>query len=304
MRLFVGVDGGGTHTRAVVVDENQQELGRAMGPGAVVTPGAPDASVRAVADAVRAAVREAGGQLPVERLWAGLAGAGSDEGRLGVTRGLEGAALADQVVVGTDVEAAFHHTFGSHPGILLIAGTGSVAWGRSAAGDLVRVGGWGERLGDEGSGFAIGLAALRAILHASDGRGARTSLTASVVGTLGLERPEALVAWCAAATKGDVAALVPVVVEAAEGGDMAARAILDAAVEDLSAHVAAAVERTGPWEESPVLVLWGGLLQPGGPLRSALEAAAAEHSCELDSRTVDPALGAAWLALASPPDGR
>jgi N-acetylglucosamine kinase-like BadF-type ATPase len=294
--LFVGVDGGGTHTRAVVVDGEGRELGRAEGAGSIVRIDAPGAAARAVVETVRAATMDAGVDLPVSTLWAGLAGAGAREARADVERELSTAGLARTVVVGTDVEAAFQDAFGDGPGILLIAGTGSIAWARNGEGEIERVGGWGELLGDEGSGFSIGMAALRAVVRAEDGRAEATRLRAEVMDHLGLGAPEDLVDWVATATKARVAALVSVVVTAAQSGDGVASHILAQAVTELMEHVTAVIERGGPWQGPPELVLWGGLLQPGGSLRPAVEEAIASLPVHLASCSVDPALGAATLA--------
>jgi len=174
---FIGVDGGGTKTRAVLVDREGHELGRAAVDGAVATAHDPSAAARAVARAVRDAAEAAGVELPGAVLWAGLAGAGPRAARDGVTKALVRLRLASEVHVGTDVEAAFHDAFPEGPGILLIAGTGSIAWLRSADDVTRRVGGWGQHIGDEGSGFALGIAGLRLVTHAADGRAGETRLS-------------------------------------------------------------------------------------------------------------------------------
>jgi N-acetylglucosamine kinase-like BadF-type ATPase len=207
--------------------------------------------------------------------------------------------LAERVVVGTDVEAAFHDAFGDGPGILLIAGTGSIAWARDAAGSVVRVGGWGEGLGDEGSGFAIGLAALRAIAHAEDGRGPETALRDPILEHLALSGCDELVPWTSRAKKSEVAALVPLVSLASSRGDPIAKGILETAVSDLMAHLRAALERTAQWAEPPELVLWGGLLRDGAPLHEAVVQAVSRYPVRLASGDVDPSTGAAKMALAA-----
>jgi len=299
MTFVIGVDGGGTHARAVLVDEDGRELARGEAPGAVVRLEAPSAAARAVGEAVRKAAALARVDLPADTIWAGLAGAGFPDARLAVERELADAGIAQRVIVGTDVEAAFHDAFGSGPGILLIAGTGSIAWTRTPVGAVVRVGGWGERLGDEGSGFAIGSAALRAVVRAEDGRGPSTELTHGVLGQLALEGVDALIHWTASATKADVARLAPLVSKAAAEGDGVARDILSRSVRELSDHLAAALQRGGPWPEPPELVLAGGLLAEGGALHAAMSAEASAHAVRLSRRRIDPAMGAAKLALAT-----
>src|SRR6056297_2848488 len=140
-RYVLGLDVGGTNAEAVVVDEAGHQLSRGHAPGAVLRAGSIDAVVNAVTAAVGAAVRPAGLELPAAALWAGVAGAGREEVRARAEEALVDAGLADVVALGTDVEAAFESAFGEGPGLLLIAGTGSIALGRATDGRLERVGG-------------------------------------------------------------------------------------------------------------------------------------------------------------------
>lgn len=295
--VAVGVDGGGTRTRAVLVDEQGDELARAEARGAVVTPSEPEAAANAVWTAVEAAMEKSGVERPAAVLWAGLSGAGSDAARAGVAEALEKTRLASRVVVGTDVEAAYHDAFGSHPGILLISGTGSIALARKDDGSFVRVGGWGQHLGDDGGGYRIGIEALRSVLRSEDGRAAPTLLRDPVLEALGMTDPRGLVPWIVDAPKGDVAALAPLVVRLAVAGDAAAAGLVSDAVAALVRHLDAIVARAGPWEEVPRLALWGGLIFGDGPLRPYVERAVSGHGLPLLDRALDPPLGAAMRAL-------
>jgi glucosamine kinase len=230
-------------------------------------------------------------------LWAGLAGAGRDRARTLVSEALSAKGLARRVHVATDAEAAFYDAFQDGPGILLIGGTGSIAWGRGESGALVRVGGWGQRIGDEGSGYAVGLSALRQVLHAHDGREPATAMSDAVVERCGASGAADLVEWVETAAKREVGALAPLVVAAAEAGDAAAIAILEGAVTALVGHVVAAVERTGPWQGPAPVVVWGGLLAEGGPLRSRVLRALERPGIHLREGRLDPPAGAARLAL-------
>jgi N-acetylglucosamine kinase-like BadF-type ATPase len=297
LSFVIGVDGGGTRTRATIVDARGLELGRAEGPGAVVTARAPEAAVQAVAQAVGAAAERACVDLPAAVLWAGLSGAGHERARLAVVELLERAGLAERVLVGTDVRAAFEAAFPEGPGILLIAGTGSIAWARTPEGKIGRVGGWGQSLGDEGGGYAIGLGALRAVVRAEDGRGGATVMRGDVLRALALSEPAELVPWTAGASKAEVAGLVPIIVRAAANGDPAACQLIDEAVRELTKHVRAVVERLGPWPSPPPLLLWGGLIGQEGPLRERLAREIASLPVGLREDPIDPTLGAAQLAL-------
>lgn len=298
MTYFVGVDGGGTSTRAVVIDEEGGELGRAEGPGSVVTRETPQKAVHAVATVVRAAVRNAGQIGAARALWAGLAGAGQDAARTAVLVALVKERVASVVHVGTDVEAAFQDAFDDGPGILLIAGTGSIAWARQASGHRVRVGGWGQDLGDEGSGYWIGTAALRSVVRAEDGRASGTGMAGPVLEHCGVAHARGLIGWVEAASKGEVAGLAPIVSQAARDGDAAATEIIEAAVAELDAHVAATLQKLGPTDDPPRLVLWGGLLAPGGSLHDVAREVLSRRPITLHDGPVDPPRGAASLARA------
>lgn len=302
MSVFVGVDGGGTRTRAVLVDEEGRELARAEEEGAVVTAHQPEEAAAAVGRAVKEAAERAGVSLPASALWAGLAGAGATAARAAVTKQLRRLDLATRMVVGTDVEAAFHDAFGSGPGILLIAGTGSIVQARARDGTEHRVGGWGRFLGDEGSGYSVGLEGLRAVMRAADGRIPPTALSGEILHRCGVEEAEDLVGWAEEASKREMAALAPVVVQGAEAGDEAAMGIVEDAVDALRTHLEAALAAMGVAGEptrAPELVLWGGLIAPGGPLEARVRTAVEAMGMVSAAHVVDPAMGAAKLARAS-----
>ncbi len=293
-----GVDGGGTRTRAVIVDDTGAEIARAEREGAVANAAAPHEAADAVTSAVRAAAVEGGVKLPVRALWVGLAGAGREAARDAVTDALSRVGLAEAIEVGTDVEAAFHDAFGKGTGVMLIAGTGSIAWARDERGVMHRVGGWGQDVGDEGSGYWLVMEALRCVARAEDGRGDVTKLREFLLESLGLIDPTQLVTWVASASKREIAALVPDVVRAATDGDASAGDILESAVEMLARHLTTVVERSGPWSQKPALALSGGLISGAGPLRGPLLKAIAGHDLPFVGAELDPPMGAARRALA------
>ena len=154
----VGVDGGGTRSRALVGDGAGRELGASDGGPGLIDPRDPERAVRVVAAVVRVAVADAGVDLPVRGVWVGLAGAGNEAARRAVEVGLRDAGLARAVAVGSDVEAAHADAFGDGPGVLLVVGTGSAVRAVDPRGEVVRVGGggrsWATREAATGSGWA------------------------------------------------------------------------------------------------------------------------------------------------------
>lgn len=303
MALVIGIDGGGTHTRAVVVDVTLRQYGQAEGPGGNPSAIGWEATAQVLQEVIRSALDSANiSASDVAALGIGLAGApGSrhaDRLRAVLEPLLPGAALA----LSSDLEIALVGAHGRRQGMLLEAGTGSGAWGIGPTGQTVRVGGWGYLIGDEGSGYAIGSAGLRAVMHAYDGRGPATRLTQSLLATLDLPDPDALIRWLYRGgpfQPGTLAALAPLVCDAARDGDPVARQIVVQAAEDLVIQVEATLRALG--QESAPLALAGSLLTaPGCFLAEQFTAVLARRlpQVPLVKAQHPPVIGAALLALA------
>ncbi|MEN6626591.1 MAG: BadF/BadG/BcrA/BcrD ATPase family protein [Candidatus Sumerlaeia bacterium] len=181
--------------------------------------------------------------------------------------------------VGHDAAAALRQGAGALRGIVLIAGSGSFCYGVAPDGDSVRAGGWGRELGDEGSGFWIGRLALHMITGMADGRIEHSMLLPEVLNRIGLTTPEQLVAWAngldRAAFTRETAALAPLVIQLAEGGDRAANRIVGQAVELLSEHalaVARKLARIEPLDHPCPLVCAGGLFSRNDPFFNRFQA--------------------------------
>ena len=298
----VGVDGGGTRSRALVGDRAGREVGAADGGPGLIDPRDPERAVRVVGEVVRAAAADAGVDLPGRGLWAGLAGAGNEAARKAVEAGLGEAGLAGVVAVGSDVEAAHADAFGDGPGVLLVVGTGSAVRAVDARGEVVRVGGWGALLGDEGSGYRIGLDGLRAVVRSADGREPQTGLTGALLSLTGADDRKGLPAWAAGATKGEIAALSVEVARVARQGDPVAARVVHRALGEIRAHLVAVLERTSGWTGPAPVALVGGLVRAGGPLREAVVEMAAELGCDVRLGEIVPERGALRLATGLPPD--
>jgi len=296
--VFVGIDGGGTRTRVCLADSEGNILGQGEGSASLVDPEAPGKAALLVDTIVRRVMNEHNIPRPATALWAALAGAGRPETQRRVREELIeiSSDLVEQIGVGTDVDAAVEDAFRSTPGIVLIAGTGTIAFALDTHGNRSTVGGWGARLGDEGSGYAIAREGLTAILWAEDGRGPETELT-KLLQELDLDAAPALIDWVARATKRDIAALAPLVVGCADAGDQVAKRIVEKATADLRLHLKALLERMGP-DQSAVreVALVGGLIQPGRVMRSRVERIIQELGLRVLKREVLPDRGAARLA--------
>ncbi|OZB94190.1 N-acetylglucosamine kinase [Paenibacillus sp. XY044] len=181
---------------------------------------------------------------------------------------------ADRIIVENDGVAALLGATGGDPGILIIAGTGSIVYGINASGESARAGGWGHRVGDEGSGYWIGKQAIIAALHGYDGRSGATALTDKLLNHLKLQNEEELFNWAysAAYSVEKTAELSKLVSEAEQQGDASARMILEAAADELFLGARAVIERIGlaEAEETFALILQGGVLQNIPLVRSRL----------------------------------
>jgi glucosamine kinase len=299
--LVIGVDGGGTKTLVWVAGEDAIPLGEATGPASAVIPGAEEHSAEVIAQVVREAMRAAGrGDSRVRAICAGLAGVGREAPRSALLTALEALDLAEDVVVRADAAVAMDDAFDEGPGILLIAGTGSVAFGRGPAGAEARAGGWGPICGDEGSGAWIGRRALSVVTAASDGREPETALTGALLTVVDVNDVDDLVPWAARATPAQLATLAPVVAAVADAGDLRANAILSLAAEELVLHVRALARKLFGDERAAIPVaLTGGLLAPGGPLRRRVEhrLRSAVPGSQLHAEAVVPVRGAVKSAL-------
>jgi glucosamine kinase len=276
MGFLIGIDGGGTRTTLALAQDDGHEVLRRTGPPGLVDPLRPTATPEMLAALVREAFAAAGADGPALALCAGLAGAGNAVVREVVETALASEGLARTLCVRSDGEIALHGALGGEAGLLLISGTGSVAYGRSEDGRIERCGGWGMVVGDEGSGYAIGRAALWAALQDVDGRGPPTRLRPVLMDSVGAFVPDAVPPWSGRAEKAEIAALgVHALRLAAEGDEVAAR-IVRGAADALAAHATALIARLGPWTGSIPVVLHGGVARDptfGRYLRCALAAA-------------------------------
>jgi glucosamine kinase len=300
--LIVGVDGGGSKTKVIVADGRGKELASITGAGSAIRPGEALHSAEVIGALVRDTLAMAEREDKPRTLVVGVAGAGREKERKQLLRALEGEGLADEVIVVTDGEIALEDAFGDGAGILLVSGTGSVAFGRGPTGTVLRCGGWGPNCGDEGSGAWIGRRALSVLTASHDGREPETRLVGAVLTALQLEDVEELIAWSAAASPKDLAALaVPVVALAAER-DLRANSICTIAAEELVLHVRTLARQLFVDERAAVPVaLAGGMLTRGTFLRRLVEhrLKSAVPGAHLHGDEVVPARGAVKLAKKS-----
>jgi N-acetylglucosamine kinase-like BadF-type ATPase len=299
MTRVLAVDAGRTTCRVAVVGDGGRVEARAEVParGTLLDP----AGVEAVHAAITAATLELGAAIEeVTHLCAGLAGAWSTTwagqelaSRLGAGLGVE------HVAVTNDVVTAYAGAHGLAPGVVLVAGTGSIALAVGPDGAVGRADGWGHVLGDAGSGHWLGRAGLRAAVAAHDGRGPATDLRGRAADRHGaLDRLPELIAGARDPAR-TVAAFATDVIDAAAAGDEIATRLVDEAADHLAATIAAAAASAHPGGAPVAVAAVGGMV--GAVLRPRLAEALRRRrpAAQLVPPAGDALAGAALIALAA-----
>ena len=265
---FLGVDGGATKTLAVIVDAGGHEIGRGMAGSGNQAAVGPERAVASIRRAVAEAARHAGSSEAFLAAWIGLAGVDRPGDRDRLLPHLD--ALATVVQLTNDAELALTG-LDDAVGVAVIAGTGSIALGRDAAGTTARSGGWGHIIGDEGSGYEVGRLALKAAARAADGRGPQTALLPAILTEWRLSRPDAMIDRVYPdGDKGEIARLSALVFAVARDGDAVARRIVhEAATELAQAALAVGAMLDFPDRNLPV-ALAGGMLIHEADFRAML----------------------------------
>lgn len=304
-RFFVaGVDGGGTKTAAIIIDNQGRLLG--AGEGGPSTYGVvPDDELREnLRAALSGALRTAGlsgGRLPAAFFGLGNIVSGQDRDAVRRLAAEIDGVTFEKIGVDHDCRAALAGGLSGRPGIVLIAGTGTSCFGMNARGESWRASGWGPLIDDVGSGYWLGIQAMRAATLDYDGRGAPTLLRQYVRERLGLDDLNELMnrLYAAGLSRTEIASLAPLVFAAADAGDAVAAGLIRAGCEAMAGSVLAVARRLqmdGPVE----LAVVGGLTRAGerlfAPLREAVHARLPD--CAVMPAELPPAVGAAILALA------
>ena len=264
MQLILGIDGGGTRTRARLADDNGKPLGTGEAGSSNMQAQGEAAAQHEILNAIANAFADAGiPPTPIHAACLGLAGAARPDERALFTTWAKQFICAHATVI-SDGELVLAAGTPALWGIALIAGTGSIAWGKTQAGRMARAGGWGYLLGDEGSGYDLARAALRAAAQAADGRGAPTQLLEAFLQHWQLPNPQALIpkVYRPAFTRAEIAQLAPLVVAQAMQGDAVASDIVQAGAQALAQAVLAVARSLAlPALLVPTpLALTGGLL--------------------------------------------
>ena len=296
--LYCGWDGGGTKTEVAMVDDHGTPVAtESFGP--LNINGADSAHVRdTIASALRFMSRQWGGLPNIGALVIGTAGVSNRQAGPRLTDALRESGWEGPLSIVGDQEIALSGAIQGH-GAVLIAGTGSICFGRNRLGQFFRVGGYGYRIDDEGGGYALGREILTAVVRAADGRSRPTQLTELVFGALGLEDVGALITWLYAPETGkkEIAALARLLEPALARRDDAAIRIADHASDELASLVLTGWRKTGMRDGE--LALTGSILTHNEWIRHQVteKITSACPAIRVREPLASPAVGAARMAM-------
>jgi len=297
MRHVLGIDAGGTKTRSLLAEETERIVGGGRGGGANLKTHGELAVEKVLHAVVEEAEAEAGVRPDAVAL--GIAGADRPDDHA-VLRGiLKRIGFKNHILVTNDARVAFIAGSPGQVGLALVCGTGSIAWGQNRAGEVARAGGWGWHLGDEGSGFWIGVRAIREVLRGADGRAPATALKESLFEHFAIAEASQILhaVYDGEFPRHHVAKFAARVEEAALAGDGVAQRILATAAEELTLAARSVIGRLRLEEGGYDVVLSGGTFAAVPTLAENVSRKLETSRARIRRLEEEPALGAVRLAI-------
>ena len=295
MNYVIGIDGGGSKTVGLIATPNGKILSRAeVGESNYHVVGV-DRTERILADLVVALLNQADVAPESQIAYClGMAGLGRKSDQNIINNVCDSIGLSRRRILTHDAEIALVGGLGKLEGVILISGTGAIAYGQTADGRSVRSSGWGHVLGDEGSGYSVGLQALQAIVRAEDGRAQPTKIRDCVLFETGLSTPEDLVTWTHSSSKGQIAHLSRFVFEAMELGDEVAKRIIIHSADELACSAQVVIDKLD-MNPAPEVILSGGVMLNQPALVKMIQDRFLDIQIRLAKN--EPAYGAVLLAI-------
>ncbi len=296
MTIFVGIDGGGSKTACLIGDESSLLGSGVAGPSNLVRVGE-----RRAREAIQSAVRQACAQAGVDaseisRTCIGIAGGARADTAGSVLKILTEIISGDIEVVG-DMVIAMEAATGSGPGVVVIAGTGSIAYGRNEAGRTARAGGWGFAISDEGSAHWIGRAVVAGVMRAFD-ENQDTPLLEALMKAWQVKTREQMIMSANASPPPDFAGLLPAIISAAESKDPIAHDVLAQAGAELATMAEIVIARLFKKGQSFPVATSGGVFRNAALVRRIFynNLRLKHPNIALSDSVVDPVQGALELA--------
>jgi N-acetylglucosamine kinase-like BadF-type ATPase len=296
----LGIDAGGTKTVCLLADDAGTVLSEARGPGANLHSAGELTVEKVLHEVMESATADR--DISAAAICVGMAGVDREDEAGTVRAIMRRIGHKARIVVVNDALIALVAGARDAPGIVIISGTGSIAYGRNANGEAARAGGWGHMIGDEGSGYWIGREALAAVMRSGDGRGPATQLTGDILAYFQVTDVSRLprIVYDREVPRMSVAAVGPIVQRAADEGDAVASGILDRAVDELLLAARSVATRLEMRGDAFTFYLAGGVFRVVPRLARDLPRRLHEVAprCQVEILDAEPAVGAVWLALA------
>ncbi len=294
MPFYLGVDGGQSGTTAFIADETGEVIGVGHG-GPCNYPGAPDRREKffqAIRETLEEACKDAGldpEHVTFQAACLGLSGGAADKAQY--SREL---IRSEKYKITHDAEIALSGATGGRPGIVVIAGTGSIAFGRNGRGETARAGGWGYLFGDEGGAFYLVREALRAALRFEEGWGKKTALHPALCEATRSHSADELMRrfYTSEFPRERIAALAPLVDQAAEEGDEIAGAIIDQAGSQLAVYAEGVFAHLFRTEKPTAISYAGGAFRSKRLLKAFGRNVQERLGCVIEAPRFIPAAGA------------
>jgi glucosamine kinase len=298
---FLGIDGGGTKTHAVIAGSSGLVVGEGFSGASNPLRTGLEEAVSHIEQAVRDAC--SGARIKLEQVTsacAAIAGINHPIHYHTMKDALDEAFGLGVLELVTDARAALEGALDGRAGVVLIAGTGSIAMGLNEAGEQARSGGWGPTISDEGSGYDIARRALKAVISSFDGRSPKTVLSDRILNKLRISSAADLpgVIYNSDSESVEIASLAELVTEAARDGDEVAREILSGAGRDLGELVISVVKRLGLESRSFRVACVGSVFKSGELVASTLREVVSRVApgAEIGPPLFPPTIGAVKLA--------
>lgn len=302
MKYYLGVDGGGTKTRFILCDEDQNLISEYKGGSCHYLQIGFDGISRLISEGLNSVCNIASvSPSEITGAFLGLAGYGDIASDAALIEAAVSSAMQSVPFrIGNDCENALAGALEGRPGINIIAGTGAVGFGRDDSGKTYRCGGWHYALGgDEGSAYWIGWSMLKEFARQSDGRSPKTALHSAIKEYLGITRDDEAVTRVAIEwnlDRGKIAAISPLCSRLCESGDLAATAIMKDCAREL-ADYAESIYRNLKFNEKTPVSGTGGVFSSGKILTDELDRLLRESGMYFTPAAKDPAMGAVVLAI-------
>jgi N-acetylglucosamine kinase-like BadF-type ATPase len=296
----LGIDVGGTKTVCLLADDHAHVVAEGREEGANLQ-GAGELALEKVLHSVMESTLAGTGLVP-SAICLGIAGVDRAADEAVVRSIMRRIGYKARILVVNDALIALQAGVADDPGIVIVSGTGSIAYGRNGEGQASRAGGWGYVLGDEGSGYWIGRLALRAVVRHADGRGRITSLTPRLLNHFGVQQASELInkVYHEELSPRAIAALAKYVQHSRDEADMVATAILNQAADELMTAATAVMTRLDLTDKKFAFVLAGGMFHAVPWLCDQMQLllpALAPQSTVMRLEA-EPAFGAVRLAIA------